>query len=81
MPEDTSVRLPKETVALFKSLAGPKPLKDYLAELAVREDQKRALDTATEAFRRVINEPGTVEAFDTEFGGLPEAADHHPQAA
>ncbi|MGR8008613.1 antitoxin MazE7 [Streptomyces hypolithicus] len=79
--DDTSVKIDKETRDRFKALAGGKPLKEYLAELAKREEHERALNTATAAFRRVI-EPGVLDRFDADFGGIPPATAHEtPQAA
>ena len=43
-------------------------------KVAGEKEQERALQTATAAFRRVISEPGVMEAFDAEFGGLPSVA-------
>ncbi|MEU3618887.1 antitoxin MazE7 [Streptomyces sp. NPDC006872] len=70
---DTSLKIDDETRDLFKALADERgmSMKEYLADLARREETARRLETATAAFRRVINEPGLVEAFDAEFGGLP----------
>ncbi|MGI5440587.1 antitoxin MazE7 [Streptomyces shenzhenensis] len=80
---DTSVKIDDETRDLFKALADDRgmSMKDYLADLARREETTRRLETATAAFRRVINEPGLVEAFDAEFGGLPTVTRDTPQAA
>ncbi|MFF2945604.1 antitoxin MazE7 [Streptomyces niveus] len=72
--DDTSVKVDRATRDRLKTLAGGQPLKDYLADLAKREEQERALDTATAAFRRVIAEPGLLDRFDTDFGGLPAPA-------
>ncbi|MFH8789206.1 hypothetical protein [Streptomyces roseoverticillatus] len=78
--KDTSVKVDKVTHARLKALAGNTPLKDFLADLALREEQQRALDTATEAFRRVLT-PDVLDRFDADFGGLPPVAHQTPQAA
>ncbi|MGW1786969.1 antitoxin MazE7 [Streptomyces sp. NPDC002143] len=80
---DTSLKIDDETRDLFKALADERgmSMKEYLADLARREETARRLETATAAFRRVINEPGLVEAFDAEFGGLPTAARDTSRAA
>lgn len=74
------MKIDRETHALLKSLAGPKPLKDFVAELAKREKQQRALQTATDTFRRHMDDD-TLQAFDAEFGGLPAVAHKPSQAA
>ncbi|MFF7730816.1 antitoxin MazE7 [Streptomyces sp. NPDC008001] len=78
--KDTSVKVDKVTHARLKALAGDKPLKEFLADLAMREEQQRALDTATEAFRRVLT-PDVLARFDADFGGLPPVVHQPPQAA
>lgn len=80
--KDTTVRIDIETRDRLQELAEGRHLsvKDYLAALAREKENERRLDTATAVFRRVIAEPGLVEQFDAEFGGLP-AADHDRQAA
>ncbi|MFB9523633.1 antitoxin MazE7 [Streptomyces cremeus] len=70
--KDTSVKIDKETADRLKVLAGSQPLKHFLADLARRVEQERALDTATASFRRILNEPGILGRFDADFGGLPE---------
>ena len=71
--DDTTVKIDKETADRLRALAGERPLKHYLADLAKREENDRALDTATAAFRRAIAAPGIMERFDADFGGLPPA--------
>ncbi len=80
---DTSVKIDMGTRDTLQSLAAAEGLtvKAYLAKVADEKEQERALETATAAFRRVIAEPGIMEAFDAEFGGLPPAAHSTPQAA
>jgi hypothetical protein len=78
--EDTSVKIDTATRDRFKALAAARGLtmRDYLAELAEKEEHAKLLDTATAIFKRVIAEPGIAEAFDRDFGGLPQTT---PQAA
>ncbi|MER5916711.1 antitoxin MazE7 [Streptomyces sp. NPDC001982] len=80
---DTSVKIDEETRDRLRALADGRhmSMKEYLAELALREENARRLETATAVFRRAINEPGIVEAFDAEFGGLPPAEPGTPRAA
>lgn len=54
---------------------------DYLAQVAEEKQHERALEAGAAAFRRVIGEPGLLDRFDGDFGGLPPAAHHTPQAA
>jgi hypothetical protein len=80
--DDTSVKIDRETADRLRALAGDQPLKHYLADLAKKEELERALDTATASFRRVIGEPGILDRFDADFGGLPTPAPHEtPRAA
>ncbi|MGW1496959.1 antitoxin MazE7 [Streptomyces sp. NPDC002402] len=78
--EDTSVKIDTATRDRFKTLAAERGLtmRDYLAELAEREEQAKLQDSATAVFRRVIAEPGVAAAFDRDFGGLPQTT---PRAA
>lgn len=78
--EDTSVKIDKETRDRLRRLAGNRPLKEYLASLAEKEEQEQRLDTATAAFRRVLSAPGILEQFDADFGGLPPVR-HNSRAA
>jgi hypothetical protein len=78
--EDTSVKIDKETRDRLRRLAGNRPLKEYLASLAEKEEQEQKLDTATAAFRRALSTPGILERFDADFGGLPPLK-HDSQAA
>jgi hypothetical protein len=52
-------------------------VKAYLAKVAGEKEQERA----TAAFCRVISEPGVMDAFDAEFGGLPSVAHDTSRAA
>ncbi|MFF9127816.1 hypothetical protein ACF09J_31900 [Streptomyces sp. NPDC014889] len=56
-------------------------MKAYLGKVAEEKEQERALQTATAAFRRAMSEPGVMDAFDAEFGGLPSVAHDTPRAA
>ncbi|MER7688698.1 antitoxin MazE7 [Streptomyces sp. NPDC097610] len=76
---DTSVKVDTATRDLLKKLAGDRPIKDYLAVLAEKEEREQALNTATATFRRVLPE-ATLERFDADFGGLPPVK-HDTQAA
>lgn len=80
---DTSVKIDEETRDRLKALADGShmSMKEYLAELALREETARRLETATAVFRRAISEPGVMEAFDAEFGGLPPARHDTARAA
>jgi hypothetical protein len=72
--EDTSVKIDSETRDLFKALAAERgmTMRDYLADLARKEEQERLQASATAAFQRAIDRPGFAEAFDRDFGGLPQ---------
>ncbi|MFE4654868.1 hypothetical protein [Streptomyces sp. NPDC056707] len=48
-------------------------MKDYLAKVAAEKEHEKLLDSATAAFRRAIGEPGILDRFDADFGGLPSA--------
>ncbi|MFF1400981.1 antitoxin MazE7 [Streptomyces sp. NPDC058287] len=80
---DTTVKIEDATRDALRDLAAESglSLKDYLAKVAEEKQQERALRTATAAFRRVIAEPGVMEAFDAEFGGLPPVAHETSRAA
>lgn len=57
-------------------------MKDYLAKVAAEKEHEKLLDSATAAFRRVIGEPGILDRFDADFGGLPPRVAHEiPRAA
>ncbi len=55
--------------------------RDEGTQVAAEKEQERALQTATAAFRRAISEPGVMDAFDAEFGGLPSGAHDTSRAA
>ncbi|MFD9543881.1 antitoxin MazE7 [Streptomyces sp. NPDC060022] len=79
---DTSVKIDDTTRNRLKALADDAgmSMKDYLARLAADKEHEKLLDTATASFRRLIGEPGILDRFDADFGGLPPAATA-PQAA
>lgn len=80
---DTSVKIDDITRDRLKNLAAALGLsiKDYLARVAEEKEHEKQLDTATAAFRRVIAEPGILERFDADFGGLPPVQHETPRAA
>ncbi|MEU1409797.1 antitoxin MazE7 [Streptomyces sp. NPDC005728] len=80
---DTSVKIDDTTRDRLKALADGAGLsmKDYLARVAEEKEHEKLLDTATAVFRRVIGEPGILDRFDADFGGLPLAAHETPRAA
>lgn len=81
---DTSVKIDDITRDRLKALAdgAGMSMKDYLAKVATEKEHEMLLDTATAAFRRVIGQPGILDRFDADFGGLPSAAAHEtPRAA
>ncbi|MFF3489378.1 antitoxin MazE7 [Streptomyces sp. NPDC002701] len=79
---DTSVKIDDTTRDRLKALADEAGLsmKDYLARVAEEKEHEKLLDTATAAFRRVI-EPGILDQFDADFGGLPSIDHQISQAA
>lgn len=80
---DTTVKIDDSTRDILRGLADIQGLtiKDYLARLAEEKQREQALATATAIFRRAINEPGIMEAFDADFGGLPPRAENTRQVA
>ena len=78
--DDTTIKIDKGTRDRLKALAEGKPLKEFLADLADKEEHQRALGTATGAFRRVLGQPGILERFDADFGGLPQTGSGTSQA-
>jgi hypothetical protein len=52
-----------------------------VAELAVQEENQLKLGQATAAFREAVSQPGIAEAFDRDFGGIPQAAGRMHRAA
>ncbi|MFE2991006.1 ribbon-helix-helix domain-containing protein [Streptomyces sp. NPDC059262] len=80
---DTSVKIEDSTRDVLRDLAAADglSLKDYLAKIAAEKQREQQLATATAAFRRALAEPGILDRFDADFGGLPPAAQQTPQAA
>jgi hypothetical protein len=52
-----------------------------VAELAVQEENQLKLGQATAAFREAVSQPGIAEAFDRDFGGIPQAVGRMHRAA
>jgi hypothetical protein len=52
-----------------------------VADLAVQEQNQMKLGQATAAFRQAVSQPGIAEAFDRDFGGLPQDTDRTHRAA
>lgn len=73
--DDTSVKIDTATRDRFKALAAQHgvSMRDYLAQLAEREEHAQLLDSATAEFRAAISRPGIAASFDADFGGLPAA--------
>ncbi|MFD7444057.1 antitoxin MazE7 [Streptomyces sp. NPDC059909] len=80
---DTSVKIDDVTRDRLKALADDAgmSMKDYLAKVAEEKEHEKRLETATAAFRRVIAEPGILDRFDADFGGLPPVRHETPRAA
>ncbi|MFJ9239833.1 antitoxin MazE7 [Streptomyces anulatus] len=79
---DTTVKMDAETRDRFAAIAAARgqSVRSYLSELAIEEENQISLGRATAAFREAINRPGLLEAFDRDFGGLPETQ-HSSRAA
>ncbi|WP_328939841.1 antitoxin MazE7 [Streptomyces tauricus] len=73
---DTTVKIGPETRDLFNAIAAARKtsVRALLAELAVEQENQLKLGVATDAFREAVSQPGMAEAFDRDFGGLPQAA-------
>ncbi|MFJ4010966.1 antitoxin MazE7 [Streptomyces sp. NPDC090026] len=80
---DTTVKMDSETRDRFAAIAAARgqSVRSYLAELAIEEENQIKLGHATAAFREAIARPGLLEAFDREFGGLPETPRPSSRAA
>ncbi|EPH41457.1 antitoxin MazE7 [Streptomyces aurantiacus] len=80
---DTTVKVDTQTRDRFAAIAASRgqSVRAYLADLAQREENQAKLSAATAAFERAVTRPGFAEAFDRDFGGLPEAASAAPRAA
>lgn len=80
---DTTVKIDTETRDRFAAVAAARgqSVRAYLAELAIQEENQIKLGRATAAFREAISQPGIAEAFDRDFGGLPEPVHASRRAA
>ncbi|MFI6530198.1 antitoxin MazE7 [Streptomyces uncialis] len=74
---DTTVKIDSETRDRFAAIAAARgqSVRRYLAELSLEEENQLKLGQATAAFRAAVARPGVAEAFDRDFGGLPQRAD------
>ncbi|MEV0982598.1 antitoxin MazE7 [Streptomyces sp. NPDC049915] len=80
---DTTVKIDTETRDRLAAIAAARntSVRALLADLAVQEENQIKLGAATAAFRAAISQPGIAEAFDRDFGGLPQDADSMHRAA
>jgi hypothetical protein len=80
---DTTVKIDTETRDRLAAIAAARNIsvRALLAELALQEENQLKLGTATAAFRAAISQPGIAEAFDRDFGGLPQGGAHRHRAA
>ncbi|OXM60947.1 antitoxin MazE7 [Amycolatopsis sp. KNN50.9b] len=80
---DTTVKIDTETRDRLAAIAAARntSVRALLADLAVQEENQMKLGAATAAFRAAVSRPGIAEAFDRDFGGLPQAARHSHRAA
>ncbi|KAF3469417.1 antitoxin MazE7 [Streptomyces sp. Tu 3180] len=74
---DMTAKIDTETRARLAAIAAARgtSVRALLADPAVQEENQLRLADATAAFRAAIARPGTAEAFDREFGGLPSGVD------
>ncbi|MFI6209110.1 antitoxin MazE7 [Streptomyces sp. NPDC051041] len=80
---DTTVKIDIETRDRLAAIAAARgtSIRALLADLAIQEENQLKLGTATTAFREAITQPGIAEAFDRDFGGLPDTPHHTHRAA
>ncbi|WP_461091744.1 antitoxin MazE7 [Streptomyces incanus] len=80
---DTTVKIDTETRDRLAAIAAARgtSVRALVAELAVQEENQLKLGQATTAFREAVSQPGIAEAFDRDFGGLPQGTDHMHRAA
>ncbi|TQE33180.1 antitoxin MazE7 [Streptomyces ipomoeae] len=80
---DTTVKIDTETRDRFAAIAVARGMsvRALLAELAIEQENQLNLSTATDIFREVTRKPGIAEAFDRDFGGLPEVPHRSQRAA
>ncbi|MEV7275098.1 antitoxin MazE7 [Streptomyces bacillaris] len=71
---DTTVKIDTETRDRFAAIAAARgqSVRGYLAALAIEEENQLALGHATGFFRSAVSRTGIAEAFDRDFGGLPQ---------
>ncbi|MEU0646064.1 antitoxin MazE7 [Streptomyces umbrinus] len=71
---DTTVKVDIETRDRLAAIAVARKtsVRALLADLAVEQENQLKLGVATDAFRDAVSQPGIAEAFDRDFGGLPE---------
>ncbi|MET8661650.1 antitoxin MazE7 [Streptomyces griseus] len=71
---DTTVKIDTETRDRFAAVAAARgqTVKGYLAALAIEEENQLALKRATACFRAAVTRQGFADAFDRDFGGLPQ---------
>ncbi|MER6409355.1 antitoxin MazE7 [Streptomyces viridosporus] len=79
---DTTVKIDTETRDRLAAVAAARgtSVRALLARLAVQEENQLKLGEATAVFREVTTAPGIAEAFDRDFGGLPQPAGHARRA-
>lgn len=80
---DTTVKIDTETRDRLAAIATARgtSIRALVAELAVQEENQLKLGQATAAFREAVSQPGIAEAFDRDFGGLPQGTDRMHRAA
>jgi predicted transcriptional regulator len=80
---DTTVKIDTETRDRLATIATARgtSVRALLAELAVQEENQLKLGKATAAFREAVAQHGIAEAFDRDFGGLPQGSDSRHRAA
>ncbi|MFF3710939.1 antitoxin MazE7 [Streptomyces phaeochromogenes] len=71
---DTTMKVDAETRDRFSAIAKARntSVRALLAELAIEQENQLKLGVATNAFRDAVSQPGIADAFDRDFGGLPE---------
>lgn len=80
---DTTVKIDTETRDRFAAIAAARgtSVRALLAELAIEQENQLNLGVATAEFRKAIAQPGIAEAFDRDFGGLPQPSHTSSRAA
>ncbi|MEU2026837.1 antitoxin MazE7 [Streptomyces sp. NPDC016469] len=71
---DTTVKIDTATRDRFAAIAAARgqSVRGYLAGLAIEEENQLKLGHATAAFRVAVARPGIADAFDRDFGGIPQ---------